>query len=49
MSKILVLTGATGKKSGGILTENIGKNIDYVNAAFPDGISAVVRATSNVK
>ena len=27
MAKILVLTGATGKKSGGILTENIGKNM----------------------
>lgn len=49
MSKVLVLTGATGKKSGGILTENIGKNIDKVNTAFPDGIRAVVRATSNVK
>ncbi len=47
MGKILVLTGATGKKSGGILTENIGKNLDRVNISFPDGIRAVVRATSN--
>ena len=49
MSKILVLTGATGKKSGGILTENIGKNLDQVRSMFPDGIRAVVRATSNTK
>lgn len=49
MSKILVLTGATGKKSGGALTENIGENIDRVQAMFSDGIRAVVRATSNTK
>lgn len=49
MSKILVLTGATGKKSGGILTENIGKNLDRVRSIFPDGIRAVVRATSDTK
>lgn len=49
MSKVLVLTGATGKKSGGILTENIGKNLDIVNQMFPDGIRAVVRDTSNTK
>ena len=49
MSKILVLTGATGKKSGGILTENIGKNLDIVRSMFPDGFRAVVRATSNTK
>lgn len=47
MSRILVLTGATGKKSGGVLTENIGKNIEKINEMFPDGIRAVARATSN--
>lgn len=47
MSKILVLTGATGKKSGGALTENIGKNLDEVRAMFPDGIRAIVRETSD--
>ena len=47
MSKILVLTGATGRKSGGVLTDNIGKNIDTINSMFPDGIRAIVRETSN--
>lgn len=46
--KILVLTGSTGK-SGGELTEIIGKNLDSVNTFFPDGIRAVVRPTSNTK
>jgi len=49
MSNILVLTGATGKKSGGSFTENIGKNIDKVKTIFPDGIRAVVRSASNTK
>lgn len=48
MGKTLVLTGVTGK-SGGALAEIIGKNIDAVNALFPDGIRTVVRATSNTK
>ena len=47
MSKILVLTGATGKKSGGALTGNIGKNLNKVRAMFPDGIRAIVRETSD--
>ena len=47
MSRILVLTGVTGKKSGGVLTENIGKNIERINEMFPDGIRAVARASSN--
>ncbi len=47
MSKILVLTGATGKKSGGVLIENIGKNLDKVQDMFPDGIRAIVRKTSD--
>ena len=49
MGKILVLTGATGKKSGGILTENIGRNLDEVKEMFPDGIRVVIRATSDTK
>lgn len=49
MSKILVLTGATGKKSGGVMTENIGSNLDIVRKLFPDGIRAIVRSTSNTK
>lgn len=48
MGKTLVLTGITGK-SGGVLAEIIGKNLDAVNEMFPDGIRTVVRATSNTK
>ena len=49
MSKILVLTGATGKKSGGIFAENIGRNLNVITEMFPDGIRAVVRASSNTE
>lgn len=49
MKKILVLIGATGKKSGGAFTEAIGKNLEKVQAMFPDGIRAVVRSTSDTK
>lgn len=49
MSKILVLTGVTGKKSGGSLAKHIGKNIGAVKQIFPDGIRAVVRESSNTK
>ena len=47
MSKILVLIGATGKRSGGALTENISKNSDKVQNMFPDGIRAIVRDASD--
>ena len=47
MSRILVLTGATGKKSGGAFTERIGRHLDTVRALFPDGIRAFVRPTSD--
>lgn len=49
MGKILVLTGSTGKKSGGILTKNIGENLERIQEMFSDGIRAVVRATSNTE
>ncbi len=49
MSKILALTGVTGKKSGGALAEKIGKNIEAVKELFPDGIRAVVRASSKTE
>ncbi|MBO4915025.1 MAG: NAD(P)H-binding protein [Oscillospiraceae bacterium] len=48
MSKILALTGMTGK-SGSALAEVIGENPDEVNRMFPDGIRALVRATSNTR
>lgn len=47
MAKILAITGATGKKSGGALTENIGHNLNAIGKMFPDGIRAIVRETSN--
>lgn len=43
MSKILVMTAATGKKSGGAFAECIGKNLSDVNRLFPDGIRAIIR------
>ena len=47
MSKILVLTGVTGKKSGGVLADNIAQNLDVVTNVFTDGIKVVVRSTSD--
>ena len=47
MSKILAVTGLTGKKSGGVFAELLAQNIDEVRKMFPDGIRALVRATSN--
>lgn len=46
--KILALTGATGKKSGGVLVEQISEHIDIVNELFPDGIRALTRPSSNI-
>lgn len=48
MKKVLVLTGLTGK-SGGVLAEIIGDNLDALNKMYPDGIRAIVRETSNTK
>lgn len=47
MSKILALTGVTGKKSGGVLAEQIAENIDAIKELFPDGIRAIARPTSD--
>ena len=49
MSKILVVTGLTGKKSGGGLAQKLADNMESVKQKFPDGIRAVVRASSNTK
>ncbi len=49
MSKILVLTGATGMRSGGALTENISRNSEKVQSMFPDGIRAIVRDASDTR
>ena len=47
MSKILVVTGLTGRKSGGGFAQKIAKNIEAVKEKFPEGIRAVVRDSSN--
>ena len=47
MSGILALTGATGKKSGGVLAEYLADNLKEVEKAFPGGIRALVRKTSD--
>lgn len=49
MKKLLVITGATGKKSGGYFARILGLNINKVKTMFPAGIRAVVRKTSNTK
>jgi uncharacterized protein YbjT (DUF2867 family) len=46
VSKILALTGVTGKKSGGTLIEQISSNFDIINELFPDGIYVLVRSSS---
>lgn len=47
MSKILVLIGVTGKKSGKRLTEKIEINIEEIHKRFSDGIRVIVRASSD--
>lgn len=49
LMKILALTGATGKKSGGALSEEISKNLDNIKTLFPNGIRAIVRCSSNTE
>lgn len=46
MSDILAITGATGKKSGGI-ARILSAHKDGVLAKFPSGVRALVRSTSN--
>ncbi|MCR5665034.1 MAG: NAD(P)H-binding protein [Oscillospiraceae bacterium] len=47
MSKVLVITGATGRKSGGAFAEQLSAHFDTVSEQFPDGIRAVVRQSSD--
>jgi len=49
MKKLLVITGSTGKKSGGYFAQILGLNYGKVQSMFSDGIRAVVRKTSNTK
>lgn len=48
MSKILALTGLTGK-SGGVMAEELNRNKEVVEKLFPDGIRVLVRETANTK
>ncbi len=47
MSDALVITGAAGKKSGGAFAKLLSDNIGSVNQAFPGGIRAIVRPSSD--
>lgn len=47
MSKVLAITGATGKKSGGYFAKVLCEHANEVNAMFEGGIRAIVRATSD--
>lgn len=47
MSRILAITGATGKKSGGGITQILSANKDEVLEKFPDGVRALVRPISD--
>ncbi len=47
MSRILAITGATGKKSGGYITQILSDHMDKVLEKFPDGVRALVRSTSD--
>lgn len=38
MSRMLVITAATGKKSGGAFAEILGAHMDMVHQLFPDGL-----------
>lgn len=47
MSKILAITGATGKKSSGYFTQLLCEHSDEINAIYKDGIRVVARETSD--
>lgn len=49
MSKILAVTGVSGKKSGAAFVRFVSQNRDVINKMFPDGIRIVVRETSNTE
>lgn len=46
MDKILAMTGATGRKSGGVFADYIALNINAINEKFPGGIRALTRMSS---
>ena len=49
MEPCLVVTGAAGKKSGGAFVRRLCLHADEVRRAFPGGIRAIVRPTSDLE
>lgn len=49
MGNKLVVTGLTGKKSGGAFAKRLAGKWDSIIEKFPDGVRAVVRQTSNTE
>lgn len=47
MRGILAITGATGKKSGGGITQILSERKDKVLEKFPNGVRVLVRSTSD--
>ena len=47
--EILAVTGLSGKKSGGVFCEELGKNLSTVNELFPGGIRVICRETTNIE
>ena len=49
MRNKLVVTGLTGKKSGGAFAKRLAEKWDSIVETFPEGVRAVVRQTSNTE
>ena len=49
MARVLVMTGVTGKKSGGAFVRQLHAHMDEICGAFPGGLRAVVRPSSNTE
>ena len=47
MSRILAITGATGKKSGGGTVQVLSAHKEEILKKFPDGVRALIRSTSD--
>ena len=49
MHRALIITGATGKKSGGAFVRQLHAHAEEVRATFPGGIRAIVRPSSDTE
>ena len=47
MDKILAVTGATGKKSGGVFAQQLSKENEKMKEMFPGGLNLIVRDTTD--